>query len=89
LDISLPGLSTKGAESMYEILSPEEEYAVKNGNLPPSRLTDFHSFGMNHVLMTPVASNYKVRNLMVGVRFSVLFSMQAKEHCILCDPWRH
>jgi len=89
LDISLPGLSTKGAESMYEVLSPEEEYAVKNGNLPPSRLADFHSFGMNHVLMTPVASNYKVRNLTVGVRFSVLFSMQAKEHCILCDPWRH
>jgi hypothetical protein len=89
LDISLPGLSTKGAESMYVLLSPEEEYAVKNGNLPPSRLTDFHSFGMNHVLMTPVASNYKVRNLTVGVRFSVLFSMQAKEHCILCDPWRH
>jgi len=61
-------------------------------------------FTMNHIYATHVPQGYFnqlpdgdpnklkdvwLRNLTVGVRFTVLFSLQAQEHCILCDPWKH
>jgi len=86
-DISLLNTCAKGEVPMYDLnVAPGETNQAKLQGL-----YDFHSFKMNHVLSTEVANsgNLWVRNLTVGLRFTLLFSMQTKEHCILCDPWRH
>jgi hypothetical protein len=57
--------------------------------LPEATIYDFPTYQMDHVFSTKDASSYWLRNLFVGVRFSVLFGFSSKERCILCDPWRH
>ena len=57
--------------------------------IPLETIYDFPTYRMDHVFSTEDASKYWVRNLFVGVRFTVLFGFRPEERCILCDPWRH
>ena len=96
-DISMRNLNPKLNKPFYVLLkgaTEEENYTEEQveAETDPGKLNalyEFSSFEMNHVFETSRVSNYWIGNLTVGVRFTVLFSMQAKEHCILCDPWRH
>ena len=56
---------------------------------PLETIYDFPTYRMDHVYSTVDAKNTWMRNLYAGIRFTVLFAMPRKEHCILCDPWRH
>lgn len=58
-------------------------------DLPSSSLYDFPTYEMNHIFSTEDAKQFWVRNFYAGLRLTVLFGFQEKEHCILCDPWRH
>lgn len=88
VDVSLGSIYPHGAQSMYES-------DVETGRKGQETLYDFYHpfktpFVMNHIYSTAVPGNKTwLRNMTVGVRFTVLFSLQAQEHCILCDPWRH
>ena len=57
--------------------------------LPTETLYDFPTYRMDHVYSTKDASSYWMRNLFVGLRFTVLFGFRPAERCILCDPWKH
>ena len=57
--------------------------------IPDETIYDFPTYQMDHVFSTVDAHAFWLRNLSIGVRFTVLFGFQGKEHCILCDPWRH
>lgn len=57
--------------------------------IPDATIYDFPTYRMDHVFSTADAKKYWMRNLSVGVRFTMLFGFQGKERCILCDPWRH
>ena len=57
--------------------------------VPMESLYDFPTYRMDHVFSTVDSKPYWLRNINVGVRFTVLFGFQGKERCILCDPWRH
>jgi hypothetical protein len=57
--------------------------------IPDQTVYDFPTYEMNHVFSTKDASRYWMRNLFIGIRFTVLFGFEGKERCILCDPWRH
>ena len=56
--------------------------------IPEETLYDFPTYRMDHVFSTKDASQFWLRNLYAGVRFTVLFGFAGKERCILCDPWR-
>lgn len=58
-------------------------------DLPSETIFDFPTYQMEHVFATEDASKFWVRNLFAGIRVTFLFGFQPKEHCILCDPWRH
>ena len=57
--------------------------------IPTETIYDFATYQTDHVFATSDAAKYWVRNLSVGIRVTFLFGFQPKEHCILCDPWRH
>lgn len=57
--------------------------------LPSSTIYDFPTYEMHHIFSTVEAKDYWVRNLFTGLRVTVLFGFPEKEHCILCDTWRH
>lgn len=57
--------------------------------IPMETIYDFPTYRMDHVFSTEDASKYWMRNLFVGIRFTVLFGFRPAERCILCDPWRH
>ena len=57
--------------------------------IPDETIYDFPTYRMDHVFSTTAAKAYWVRNLYVGVRFTVLFGIPWGEPCILCDPWKH
>lgn len=56
---------------------------------PMETIYDFPTYQMDHVFSTKDASQFWMRNLFVGIRFTVLFGFKPEERCILCDPWRH
>lgn len=56
---------------------------------PMESIYDFPTYRMDHVFSTRDAKEFWMRNLYVGIRFTVLFGIPWKEHCILCDPWKH
>ena len=58
-------------------------------DIPESTIYDFPTYQIAHVFSTQDAKQFWARNLFVGVRITFLFGFQPKEHCILCDPWRH
>lgn len=58
-------------------------------DIPEETLYDFPTYQAAHVFTTKDASQYWMRNLFTGIRFTVLFGFKAQERCILCDPWRH
>ena len=91
IDMSLPNISPKGTNSLYDLNINEAENDPEKIAAQQLGLYEFHSFNMNHVLTTEVANGEKlwVRNFTVGVRFTLLFSLKAQQRCILCDPWRH
>lgn len=57
--------------------------------IPSETIYDFSTYRMDHIFSTQEAKAFWMRNLFVGVRFTVLFGFQPAERCILCDPWRH
>jgi hypothetical protein len=57
--------------------------------VPEEKLYDFPTYEMHHVFTTKDAQAFWLRNMFAGIRVTVLFGFQGKEHCILCDPWRH
>lgn len=57
--------------------------------IPESTIYDFPTYQMEHIFSTTDAGRFWVRNLYTGLRMTVLFGFQEKEHCILCDTWRH
>lgn len=57
--------------------------------LPSASIYDFPTYRINHVFSTIDAKPYWIRNLYAGIRITVLFGLPWKEHCILCDPWKH
>ena len=57
--------------------------------IPDATLYDFPTYRMDHVFSTKDATQYWLRNLHIGFRFTVLFGFPGKERCIICDPWRH
>ena len=57
--------------------------------IPVETIYDFPTYRMDHVFSTVDSKPYWLRNINVGIRFTVLFGFQGKERCILCDPWRH
>ena len=57
--------------------------------MPESTIYDFSTYQMDHIFSSADAKNFWQRNLFAGIRLTVLFGFQPKEHCILCDPWRH
>ena len=91
MDISLGSIYPDGVYELYEC----EPGKFRNNwaNFYDPTLTPFT---MNHIYATKVlddvagdqAGKLWLRNITVGVRFTVLFSLQAQEHCILCDPWK-
>jgi hypothetical protein len=91
IDISLPNISPNGTNKLYDLNINEAETDPAKIEAQQRGLYDFHTFKMNHVFTTDVANGNQlwVRNLTVGVRFTVLFSLKAQQRCILCDPWRH
>lgn len=58
-------------------------------DIPAESLYDFPTYRMDHVFSTAEAKDYWMRNLYVGVRFTILFALPPKEYCILCDPAKH
>lgn len=58
-------------------------------DIPEETIYDFPTYQMAHVFSSEDAKKFWQRNLFVGVRVTFLFGFQPKEHCILCDPWRH
>lgn len=100
-DISLGSIYPKGAYELYE--SKVEKVSLSEQmNLYDFHHPVKTPFSMYHVYATDVPNRVNaalpaneqvkdiwLRNLTVGVRFTVLFSLQAQEHCILCDPWKH
>lgn len=56
---------------------------------PMETIYDFPTYRMDHVFSTTDAKAFWLRNLYAGVRMTVLIGFPGKEHCILCDPWRH
>jgi len=58
-------------------------------DIPTNTIYDFPTYQMDHVFATTDAKKFWMRNLFVGVRVTFLFGFPPKEHCILCDPWRH
>lgn len=58
-------------------------------DIPEATVYDVPTYQMAHVFSTEDAKKFWTRNLFVGVRVTFLFGFQPKEHCILCDPWRH
>lgn len=73
----------------YGILNISPEGRNVLYGLPMETIYDFPTYRMDHVFSTADARPYWLRNLNVGIRFTVLFGFQGKERCILCDPWRH
>ena len=57
--------------------------------VPEATIYDFPTYRMDHVFSTSDAARYWMRNLSVGIRFTVLFGFRPAERCILCDPWKH
>lgn len=57
--------------------------------IPLETIYDFPTYRIDHVFSTSDAKAFWMRNLYVGVRLTVLFGIPWKEHCILCDPWKH
>ena len=57
--------------------------------IPDETIYDFSTYQMDHVFSTQDAVRYWMRNLSVGIRFTVLFGFRPAERCILCDPWKH
>ena len=57
--------------------------------VPEETIYDFPTYEMHHVFTTKDAQAFWLRNMFAGIRVTVLFGFQGKEHCILCDPWRH
>ena len=57
--------------------------------IPEETLYDFPTYQAEHVFSTKDATQYWMRNLFTGIRFTVLFGFKPQERCILCDPWRH
>ena len=57
--------------------------------IPEESIYDFSTYRMDHVFSTADARKYWMRNLYIGIRFTVLFGIPANEPCILCDPWKH
>jgi len=91
IDISLPNISPRGSNKLYDLNINEAETDPAKIEVQQRGLYEFHSFKMNHVFTTDIANGNKlwVRSFTLGVRFSLLFSLQAQQRCILCDPWRH
>ena len=58
-------------------------------DIPMETIYDFPTYRMAHVFSTEDAKTFWMRNLYAGVRLTVLFGFPGREHCILCDPWRH
>ena len=56
---------------------------------PANSIYDFSTYRMDHIFSTQDAQSFWLRNFFAGIRLTVLFGLPAKEHCILCDPWRH
>lgn len=57
--------------------------------MPDKTLFDYPTYEMNHIFSTKDASKFWLRNLFIGIRFTVVIGFEGKERCILCDPWRH
>lgn len=57
--------------------------------LPEETIYDFPTYKMDHIFSTEDVRSFWMRNMYAGVRFTLLFGFQNKEHCILCDSWRH
>ena len=57
--------------------------------IPTETIYDFPTYRIDHVFSTIDAKTHWMRNLYVGVRLTMLIGIPNKEHCILCDPWRH
>ena len=72
--------------SMFNIC-PNTKLALYD--IPQETIYDFSTYRIEHVFDTKDAANYWMRNLSVGLRVTFLFGFQPKEHCILCDTWRH
>lgn len=91
IDISLPSISPKGTNKLYDLNINEAETDPAKIEAQQRGLYEFHSFKMNNVFTTDVAngSNLWMRSFTIGVRFTLLFSLQAQQRCVLCDPWRH
>lgn len=56
---------------------------------PMESIYDFPTYRMDHVFSIEDAKVFWLRNFYAGVRMTVLIGFPGKEHCILCDPWRH
>ena len=57
--------------------------------IPDATVFDVSTYQTEHVFSTKDASKFWMRNLLIGIRCTVLFGFEGKERCILCDPWRH
>ena len=58
-------------------------------DIPEESIYDFPTYQMEHIFSTADVKSFWLRNMFAGVRFTLLFGFQNKEHCILCDSWRH
>ena len=68
-------------------ICPGTDYPMYS--LPMETIYDFPTYDMYHVFATEDAKHAWVRNLFVGLRFTVLIAHPGSEKCILCDPWKH
>lgn len=57
--------------------------------VPEESIYDFPTYRMDHVFSTTDTKDFWMRNLYAGVRITILYGIPWKEHCILCDPWKH
>lgn len=73
----------------FGILNTRPEKKLQFYGIPEETIYDFSTYEMDHVFLTSDADKYWMRNLFVGIRFTVLFGFKPAERCILCDPWRH
>ena len=75
MDFGIADISPKTDKELYEI--------------PAASIYDFPTYRVNHVFSTKEAIKYSMRNMYVGIRITILYGIPRKEHCILCDPWKH
>ena len=67
------------------LLQVEEQFMSRYQENPNLNLNDLVT--MNHSYNTTRFDNSKVNNLIVGVKFTMLFQLPSRGMCIRCDDW--